>query len=1071
MKKLFILSALLFSFILISAQQQGWRENEMEVKVYYNNDHDLKAIYSLKLDGDIYSDGTGLFYLVPSELDKLDAATVKYEILKEDLNAFYKDFWNNRDEYHSYEEIIQTMNSLSFGYSNICAKFNYGTSVEGRELAALKISDNVDTDEPEPEVGFDGGIHGDEIGAAENMIRFAEFLCENYGTDPEVTNLIDNREIWLYMMVNPDGRANMSRENSNGVDINRDWGYMWDAWGGSPGAYSQPETKALRNWMYENQFVIHTTYHSGTEKIVYPWSYRPDPTPDDAHIDQLAQLYSSTSGYPSLDYGQGFSGLYPINGSSKDTYYGTMGSIGWTMEISNSKQPPASQIMTYYNYNEPAMIAMIEYSGYGVTGTVTDAETGEPVQAIILVNDYFPTYTDPTAGDYHKYILAGSYTVTAIANGYEPQTKTNINVTNLSATPCNFSLTPGGGHYAYRMPACQIPDNNYDDEGNTPGVLGEPDDINYSIGRNGWAIIDMQRSILDGPGNEIKIYEGDDTPEGYTCYTSHSMDGPWTLLGTGTGTKSFDFDDVNLLEARFIRIEDDGDGSAGGDNAGFDLDAIEALPQPDVIALKLDCDINDQAGNNNGRLDPGETVSLIFKLRNHGGRTAEGVMGNFNYDSTWLDVAVPDIYFGHIPHAATAQKSVMVNVDAGTPVEEIIMSVLNLTGNNGDFTQAFPCHFAVGAQIEDWESNGFEQFAWGSTDIPWVVSPVLPHEGLYSAKSANINDNEKSGLTLTLDVIGYDEISFYRKVSSEGGFDFLNFYIDGVKMDQWSGNLAWELVSFDVTPGNHTFKWAFEKDGATSQGYDCGWIDWITLPSFNISGELMAIANASPHSFCGIGESQLGAYAIGGTGDYSFTWSPDVNISSTSIQFPTATPVETTVYTAEVNDGDNIVSSDIKVSIFPLPDTPEIEQQGDSLISSAEEGNQWYNSSGPIFGATGQVYYPPAEDLYYTIVTSDFGCISDTSNMINFLFTDIGENPDQLSLKIFPNPVKDELNILLPGLGPAHLTVMDISGRIIFENSIDGKELIKVPFGEQQAGIYLVTVQTINHRYVTKVIK
>ena len=1071
MKKLLLLLILVFPFITATAQQGGWRTGEMEVKVFYENKEDVEKIEQLRFDGDIYHDGKGIFFVIPEELEELKSSGLKYEILKDDLNAYYKDFWATRDEYHSYEEIIQVMNSLAFGHPSICEKHTYGTSVQGRELAALKISDNVGIDEPEPEIGFDGGIHGDEIGGAENLIRFAEFLCTNYGSDPEITDLIDTREIWLYVMVNPDGRVNMTRENANGVDLNRDWGYMWDAWGGSPGAYSQPETKALRNWMYENQFVVHTTYHSGTEELVYAWSYRPDPTPDDAAIDQLAYVYVSSSGYSNLPYAQGYSGLYPINGSSKDTYYGAMGSIGWTMEISHSKQPPASQIMTYYNYNEPSMIAMIEYSGYGITGTVTDAETGEPIPAIIFVEDYFPTYTDPEGGDYHKYLLAGNYSVTAIANGYIPQTKNNISVSELSATTCDFSLSPGGGKYAFRIPASQIPDNNYDDEGNTPGALGEPDNVNYSIGKNGWVIVDMFESILDGPGNEIKIYEGDDTPEGYTCYASHTMDGPWTLLGTGSGTKSFDFDDSNLEEARFIKLVDDGDGPASADNAGFDLDAIEALPQPDIIVLKLDCDIQDPTGNNNGRIDPGETVDLVFKLRNHGGRTVEALKGNFNYDSAWISVPDPDVYFGSIPHAATAQATVTVTADDATPVEEIIMSVMNLSGNNGDYTHSFPCHYTVGAMIEDWETNSFEQFEWGSTNTPWIVSPVLPYEGLYSAKSANIDDNEKSGLTLTLDVIGYDEISFYRKVSSEVGFDFLKFYIDGVLKDQWSGNTDWAKVSYEVTPGTHTFKWAFEKDGATSQGYDCGWIDWITLPSFNISGELQAIANAGPHSFCGPGESQLGAYAIGGTGVYTFAWSPNVNISDTTIQFPTATPDETTVYSVTVEDGEGNVGSEIKVSIFPVPEIPVIEQKGDSLISSAENGNQWYNSNGAILGATGQVYYPSLEDTYYTIVTSYYGCASDTSNKIGFLFTDIAERPGESFFRVYPNPVKDELNIVLPEVGSVLLKVLDVSGRIILESSIEGKELIKVPFSEQQPGIYLISVQTQNDHSVFKVIK
>lgn len=1071
MKKLLYVTALIFSFLFVSAQQNNSTQGEKEVKIFYEDQNDLNTLESLKLNGDLYHDGSGRFYVDGNEFERLKNSGLRFEVLIDDVEAYYKDFWSTRDEYHSYEEIIQAMNSLAFGYSNICAKYNYGTSVQGRQLTALKISDNVETDEPEPEVGFDGGIHGDEIGGPENLIRFAEFLCESYGTDPQITDLINEREIWLYIMVNPDGRVNMDRENANGVDLNRDWGYMWDAWGGSPGAYSQVETKALRNWLYDNQFVVHTTYHSGTEELVYPWSYRPEPSPDDAPIDQLASVYASTSGYSNLAYAQGYSGLYPINGSSKDTYYGVIGSIGWTMEISYSKQPLASQIMTYYNYNKPSMIAMIEYSGYGLEGTVTDATTGEPVPAVIFVNEYFPVYADPAAGDYHKYILAGNYTVTAVASGYITQTKTNITVSNLSSTTCNFSLTQGGGKYAYRVPACQIPDNNYEDEGNTPAVIGEPDDVNYSIGKNGWVIVDMLEMILDGPGQEIRIYEGDDTPENYTCYAGPTMDGPWTLLGTGPGTKSFDFEDSYLLEARFIKIVDDGDGPVTADNAGFDLDAIEALPQPEIVLLKMDCEIDDAAGNQNGRIDPGETVDLIFSLRNHGGLTATAVGGSFNYDSTWMTVVNPGVFFGSIAHAEQKQAIVTVAVDGAVAMEEVLMSVMNITANSGGYYQAFPCHFTVGAMIEDWETNGFTQYEWGFTDAPWFVSPVLPYEGLYSAKSANIDDNQKSGLTITLDVIGYDDISFYRKVSSEAGYDFLRFYMDGILMDQWSGNVEWAKVTFDVTPGTHTFKWSFEKDGATSQGYDCGWIDWITLPSYNVSGEMHAIANANPHSFCGPGESQLGAYAIGGSGEYSYAWSPNVFISDTSQRFPTANPEETTVYTVEVSDGNNTVPSSIQVAIHPIPGTPGVVQQGDSLISSANAGNQWHNSGGLIMGATGQVYYPDVEDDYYTIVTSEFGCISDTSNIVQFLFTGIPETEQAASMVIYPNPVDDILNILLPEPNDMIIRVYDLSGRQIMIANAKGSREVRLPVGDLKRGIYLISAETIDKVYTGKIVK
>ncbi|MBI9039330.1 MAG: carboxypeptidase regulatory-like domain-containing protein, partial [Bacteroidales bacterium] len=473
MKK--ILFGLLFiSFIISAFADNGWRENEKEVKVLLKSTSDFEKLNSLKLNGDIAADHA-IVYVIPSELDKIQKLGLEYRIQIENMNQHYQYFWQTDEAYHSYDEIIELADSLAEHFPGICEKHIFGTSIQGRQCAALKISDNVGVAENEAEVMFDGGIHGDEIGASENVIRFARHLCLSYETDATITELINNREIWLYLMVNPDGRANMARTNANGVDLNRDWGYMWDAWGGSSGAYSQPESKALRGCAYSNQFVVHTTYHSGTEYISCPWSYRPDHCPDYDHIIQLAGTYSSTSGYANMEYGQGCTGMYPINGSTKDGNYGALGAISWSMEISYDKQPPASQLMSYYLKNVPAMLAMIEYAGFGLEGIVTDAITGEPVVAAVFVDDYFPTYSDHEAGDYHKYVLPGTYSITVKANGYQTQTINNIVVTSNNSTATNFELTPQEGQYIYKISSCQIPDNNHDDEGNTPGIIGAPD--------------------------------------------------------------------------------------------------------------------------------------------------------------------------------------------------------------------------------------------------------------------------------------------------------------------------------------------------------------------------------------------------------------------------------------------------------------------------------------------------------------------------------------------------------------------------------------------------------------------
>ncbi|HPO61881.1 MAG TPA: M14 family zinc carboxypeptidase [Candidatus Kapabacteria bacterium] len=574
MKKLFLIIILLIN---VSVSIANWRPNEMEVKVYFDNQEEFALLQEMRLNGDLYRMlGYGILYLIPSELEQVRAANLRHEILKSNLIEYYQDFWLQRDEYHSYAQIIALMDSLVNAFPDICVKINFGTSLGNRQLAALKISDNVSETEFEPTVIFDGGIHGDEVGGPENLIRLAREMCIGYGTDSLYTYLINNRQILLYVMVNPDGRVNMSRYNNNGIDVNRDCGYMWDAEGGSPDAFSQVETKALRECVVSNPAVIHITYHSGTQNILYLWGYRYDATPDNTHHTNLANLYASSSGYSNLLVQQG-SQMYIVNGATDDAAYGFMGTMSYTMEISNNKQPAGTQINYYYQANKSAMLTMLEEAEFGVSGTVTDAVTGKPINdAMVFVNSYYPAYAN-SAGAYFKYLLPGTYSITIKANGYETQTIDNISVTANSNTITDFTLTPAISQFGHKFVSSRIPNNNSNDPGNTYYSLSAPDMNGYSIGKNGWCVIDMQYPVNNNTGNDIKVYESDEAAEGYSCYAGNSPYGPWTLLGTGLGTTEFDLQQGNLTTARYIKIVDDNNGLPNVFGAGFDLDAVEAL--------------------------------------------------------------------------------------------------------------------------------------------------------------------------------------------------------------------------------------------------------------------------------------------------------------------------------------------------------------------------------------------------------------------------------------------------------------------------------------------------------------
>ena len=700
-------------FILTQIALAAWRTGEMYIQIEADSPRQIQLLLQEKFDIDNIRGNTATIYVVPDELSRIKKMGFKTEILIPDLAKHSRYILESPDftGYHNYSQTLNLVDSLILAFPNLIFKVNYGQSIQGRQLYAVRISDNAGVDENEPEISFDGCHHGNEWTASEMVVLLMRHLLVNYGIDPNITRLVNTREIWIYPFINPDGRELNQRYNAAGVDVNRDWGYMWDAWGGSTAPFSQPESQAGRAWINANQFVIGQTNHSGTEAISYPWSYRPDQAPDRNPINFLAAGYSSTSGYANLAYFQGYNGMYAINGSAKDSFYGLMGTVGWTMEVSYTKTPPASQIPMYWNYNRPAMIYLIEQASRGVKGMVTDATNSNPVAATVWVSDasknYWPIYTDPTVGDFHKFVLPGTYSVKIMANGYQTATVNNVVVVDTGATAVNFQLQPSFGTYAYRVIYSQIPNNNYGDEGYTPAALGAPDNINYSLGNNGYIVLDMGETVLDYPGNDLRVVEGDASPENFSVKVSNGWNGPWTSLGNGNGTTEFDLSTAGVSDFRYIYIKSIGGGS--GADAGFDLDAVEGrlIPATGPFITATSYSVLDSATNNNHILEAGETADLMLDLQNLGVDPAQDVRVKISCSNPFLTVLSDSAWFGNMASGQTGSVGpYSVSVNPATPNNSKIPIQVDILAASG-YQWSHPLQITIlqGAKIVTNYSN------------------------------------------------------------------------------------------------------------------------------------------------------------------------------------------------------------------------------------------------------------------------------------------------------------------------------------------------------------------------------
>lgn len=276
-------------------------------------------------------------------------------------------------------------------------------------------------------------------------------------------------------------------------------------------------------------------------------------------------------------------------------------------------------------------------------------------------------------------------------------------------------------------------------------------------------------------------------------------------------------------------------------------------PDPTIISLA----VQDPLGNNNGRLEPGETATLNILTRNTGIYTAANVVSLLTSNNPFVIVEDGSYTLGDLTAGQEKTAIFTVTVDPslywGSGVTFHNIAQAEYQANTKDFT------LPIGLIVEDWETGNFTKFDWqfgGNAD--WTIDPDTKWEGSYSSKSGVVGNSQKSELILDYNVMLDDSISFYRKVSSQPLSDLLRFYIDGLQVGLWGGNQDWKRVSYPVLAGPHTFKWVYEKDNANSMNLDCAWTDFIVFPP-----EYQIAVNAGGNeTTCGTEPYQLEAMAI-----------------------------------------------------------------------------------------------------------------------------------------------------------------------------------------------------------------
>ncbi len=413
---------------------------KIEESVYIEDIKSLRHMNHPELIVDhISSDGFEL-YGPQGMVEWLDLIGVSYSYLSSE-KSLVDDYG-----YPSFKEVEKNLRDLVAKNPQIAKLISIGKSVQGRDLWVVKISDNVNIDEVEPEFKYISSMHGDEITGRELTQLLIEDLINGYGVDAELTGLINNTEIYIMPSMNPDGSRMRQRANARRMDLNRNFP-DWIREDSNSQNKREPETIAVMNFQAQRNFSLSANFHGGAEVVNYPWDNTYKLHPFDQLVQELSLRYADEN--PSMANSRVFergitngASWYVLKGGMQDWSYFWYDDLQVTIEVSRAKWPRYKTIPFYYADNKQSMIEYAKSVHQGAGFKFVDSKTSGVVEIIQKNTDGSTLYRGKYAfrnGEYYKVLPVGEYAFRIYPGNSSVMKIIHVSVENKISSNGNYS--------------------------------------------------------------------------------------------------------------------------------------------------------------------------------------------------------------------------------------------------------------------------------------------------------------------------------------------------------------------------------------------------------------------------------------------------------------------------------------------------------------------------------------------------------------------------------------------------------------------------------------------------------